>query len=143
MSSGLYHNPSLQKHILGLIDASAHFGRTVAELRDLVPENHHGTISGVLSVMHRDMRIARLAERRNGCKIYVHPDFLDGRAAEAQGRDGYTKQEIEEAMAIRDFLDYWLQVDSDGSRFTTDRTKAERNQRLFFQQLKSLHADRL
>ncbi len=140
-TSTLYKDPVLQKHVTRLIDDAAHYGRTVAEIRDLLPAHHHGTLSGVLSVLHRDMVIARLTEKRGGCKIYVHPDYLDGRAAEQQGREGYSKQEVEEAMAIREFLEYYLQVDTAGSVYGTDKTKAERNQKLFFQQLKALVGD--
>lgn len=140
--SNLYRDQTLQKHVLRLIDAATHRGLTVAEIREAIPANHHGTLSGVLSVLHADMKIARLAEKREGCKIYVHPDYLDGRAAEAQGRGGMSKAEVTFFESLDGFLEYYLQVDVDGSRFGTDKTKAERNQRLFFQQLKALYAER-
>lgn len=139
MTSALYKNTETQKRVLRYVDNAVHRGITVAELRDLMPDHHHGTISGVLSVLHGEYRIARLADTREGCKIYVHPDYLDGRAAEAQGRGGPSASEIARLQAQDEFLNYWLQVDSEGARFVTDKTKAERNQRLFFSQLKSMH----
>lgn len=36
---------------------------------------HHGTASGVLSVLHQSGAIVRALKARNGCKIYVHQDF--------------------------------------------------------------------
>lgn len=135
--SNLYKDPVLQKHILSLIDNTAHRGLTIAEIRSLVPQRHHGTLSGVLSVLHRDMVIARLSEKRGGCKVYVHPDYLDGRSAEAQGRGGHSKEEVDFATSVVGLLEYWLQVDSAGAKFATHKTKAERNQNLFFRELKA------
>ena len=36
---------------------------------------HHGTASGVLSVLHHSGAIVRALKARNRCKIYVHQDF--------------------------------------------------------------------
>jgi len=47
---------------------------------------HHGTASGLLSVLHKDSRIARLTEARDRCKVYVHLDYVGGRDVEAHGR---------------------------------------------------------
>ena len=38
---------------------------------------HHGTASGVLSVLHQSGAIVRLHTARNRCKIYVHQNFKD------------------------------------------------------------------
>jgi hypothetical protein len=47
---------------------------------------HHGTSSGVLSVLHKSGRIARLKQTRNGCKVYVDLNYIYGRIVELQGR---------------------------------------------------------
>ena len=47
---------------------------------------HHGTASGVLSVLHKAGRIARLKESRDGCKVYVDVTCIEGRVIEKQGR---------------------------------------------------------
>ena len=47
---------------------------------------HHGTSSGVLSVLHKDERIYRLKDSRNRCRVYVYPDHLNGREHDMQGR---------------------------------------------------------
>lgn len=60
-------------------------GATVADMREWLGV-HHGTASGALSILHRNGRIARLAERRDGCKIYVVPQYVMGRTTETQGR---------------------------------------------------------
>ncbi len=60
-------------------------GLTWKELGDAMGW-HHGTASGVLSVMHKDGRIARLKESRSRCKVYVHGDFVAGREVEPHGR---------------------------------------------------------
>jgi hypothetical protein len=43
---------------------------------------HHGSASGVLSVLHLTGKIERLAESRNRCKIYVLPEYVAGRKTE-------------------------------------------------------------
>ena len=43
---------------------------------------HHGSASGVLSVLHLTERIARLKDTRNRCKVYVLPEFIDSRKVE-------------------------------------------------------------
>ncbi len=38
---------------------------------------HHGTASGVLSVLHQSGAIVRGAKVRNRCKVYVHQDYKE------------------------------------------------------------------
>jgi hypothetical protein len=135
-----YRDENLQKQVLRFIDAAGHKGLTVAELRQVIPDDqaHHGWISGALSLLHGDLKIARLTEKREGCKVYVHPDFLDSRQAEAQGRNGPTKDELAFLRSMEGVLEYWLQVDSQGARFGTDLTKAERNKALFIREIKGI-----
>jgi len=38
---------------------------------------HHGTASGVLSVLHLSGAIVRTYTTRNRCKVYVHQNFKD------------------------------------------------------------------
>lgn len=132
-----YRDPALQGRILNLIDGATYRGLNVAELRERLPQ-HHGHISGALSLLHRDMKIARLTEKREGCKVYVHPDFLDGRKAEPQGYGTLSKQEIEDLVALRDFVDYWLEEDVTGSRFVTTLSRMEQHKKMFFSRLKEL-----
>ena len=40
---------------------------------------HHGSSSGVLSILHKEGLIARLKDRRGKCAIYVAPVFTNGR----------------------------------------------------------------
>lgn len=47
---------------------------------------HHGTASGVLSVLHKEGFIARLSTSRQRCKVYVLPRWVDGRETEKHGR---------------------------------------------------------
>lgn len=39
----------------------------------------HGTSSGTLSVLHKAGKVARLAQRRHRCEVYVLPEFVNGR----------------------------------------------------------------
>lgn len=47
---------------------------------------HHGTASGVLSVLHKEGRIARLSVSRDRCRIYVLPEYVEDRSTESHGR---------------------------------------------------------
>lgn len=136
-----YRDKRLQASILGHIDRYGHEGLTVRELQTFynpTTQAHHGDISGALAELHKSMKIARLAERREGCKVYVQLDFIDGRQCEAQGRGGLSTEEIERLQRIQEFLDYYMQIDTEGAKIATDRTKAERNHRLFFKELRKL-----
>jgi DNA-binding MarR family transcriptional regulator len=54
-------------------------GTDGATWKDLATETgwHHGTSSGVLSVLHQSGAIVRTIKTRNRCKIYVHQNFKD------------------------------------------------------------------
>ena len=139
-----YRDERLQAKILRLVDMRQWGGMTVHELRQAIPEHeaHHGWISGALSELHRTNRLARLSDKRAGCKIYVTPDFIDSRPCEAQGHTGLSKEEILFFEDLDTFMNYWMRIDTDGARITTDRTKAERNHRLFFTELRKMWEDR-
>jgi len=74
-----------QAQALKLLDEQKSFGITWKELSDMTGL-HHGNSSGVLSVLHKTGRIARLREKRNRCKVYVNLDSIQDRAIELQGR---------------------------------------------------------
>ena len=59
----------------------ANYGATWKELAEQL-SLHHGSASGVLSVLHLTGKVERLNETRNRCKIYVLPDFVAGRMTE-------------------------------------------------------------
>jgi hypothetical protein len=70
---------------LTLLANSGYSGMTWKELADATGW-HHGTSSGVLSVLHKADRILRLNESRNRCKVYVLDFYLEGRDVENHGR---------------------------------------------------------
>ena len=74
-----------QAQALNLLSQREMRGLTWKELSEITGL-HHGTASGVLSVLHKTGRIARLKESRDGCKIYVDVSCIEGRVIEKQGR---------------------------------------------------------
>ncbi len=61
-------------------------GITVKELDTRASwDPNRSLTSAVLSTMHKNGRIVRLAESRDGCGVYVHPDFTKGRPTKPQG----------------------------------------------------------
>jgi hypothetical protein len=85
------------------------FGITWKELADL-EDWHHGQASGVLSVLHKTGRIARLTERRNRCAVYVLPEYVQGRETAAHGgRRSYRA----DADALADALEAFLTTPAD------------------------------
>lgn len=65
-----------QQIALRLLKESGEQGYTWKELATKTGW-HHGTASGVLSVLHQSGAIIRLYGARNSCKIYVHQDYKD------------------------------------------------------------------
>ena len=65
-----------QQKALAILKAALLHGVTLKELADLI-SIHHGTASGVLSVLHKSGAIVRTIKVRNGCKVYVHQDYKD------------------------------------------------------------------
>ena len=74
-----------QAQALNLLSQREMAGLTWKEFSEITGL-HHGTASGVLSVLHKTGRIARLKESRNGCKVYVDVACVQGRIVETQGR---------------------------------------------------------
>lgn len=60
-------------------------GLTVKELVERTGW-HHGQASSTLSTLHKGGRIERLATTRDRCKVYVLPEYVNGRATEKPGR---------------------------------------------------------
>lgn len=60
-------------------------GATWKELAEATGQ-HHGQASGVLSVLHKVGRVARLNDRRERCAIYVAPGYVAGRETAEHGR---------------------------------------------------------
>lgn len=60
------------------VNGQGSFGITWKEL-SLETGWHHGTASGVLSVLDKAGKIVRLTDRRNRCAIYVLPENVFGR----------------------------------------------------------------
>lgn len=73
-----------QAQALHLLSQYGHNGLTWKEFAQ-VTGLHHGSASGVLSVLHKTGRIARLKETRDRCKIYVDVRYVFGRIIEEQG----------------------------------------------------------
>ena len=74
-----------QRQALALLDSYGSQGLTWKELASLL-NLHHGSASGVLSVLHKTGRIARLKESRNGSKVYVALSWIQGRTTERHGK---------------------------------------------------------
>ena len=74
-----------QKQAFEFIAQQRTFGITWKELSERTGL-HHGSASGVLSVLHLANKIKRLKESRNNCKVYVLPEFVNGRVVEKYGR---------------------------------------------------------
>ena len=73
-----------QKDTLRSLAQAGVLGLTWKELGE-IHGWHHGTASGALSVLHKTERIVRLTERRNKCKVYVLPEFVEKRPTEPHG----------------------------------------------------------
>lgn len=77
---------SRQRQTLTYLEQRGAMGATWRELADAT-DWHHGTASGVLSVLHKTGAITRLAMSRDRCKVYVLPAYVHGRRTEGHGRE--------------------------------------------------------
>ena len=76
-------------------------GITVKDLREM-SNIHHGQASSALSVLHKEGRLARLAETRDRCKVYVLPEYVGERTTEPFGR-GVPEGQVS-AEAVRELM---------------------------------------
>jgi hypothetical protein len=74
-----------QARVLGLLAEAGAHGRTWREVAAATGW-HHGQVSGALSVLHKEGRIARLTQTRARCSVYVLPAYVGDRPTEAPGR---------------------------------------------------------
>ena len=74
-----------QAAVIRLLYWYAGQGLTWRELADCMGW-HHGQASGVLSVLHKEGKIARLLETRARCRVYVLEEYVSGRETDSQGR---------------------------------------------------------
>jgi hypothetical protein len=87
-----------QRFILILAQRAKERGVTVADVRDT--NLHHGRVSGALSVLHKVGKLARLTETRDKCKVYVLPEYVNGRPTEPHGVVHKADKETVQAAAI-------------------------------------------
>jgi hypothetical protein len=74
-----------QAGALAEVDDAEFHGATWAEVAK-ARGWHHGQASSALSTLHRRGLIARLEASRDGCGIYVTPEYVHGRPTVPQGR---------------------------------------------------------
>lgn len=68
-----------QRDAFAIVHEAQTNGVTWRELADRLGL-HHGSASGVLSVLHKAGLIRRLTEQRQRCQVYVAPGFVAGRS---------------------------------------------------------------
>lgn len=78
-----------QAAVLDMLAESKEVGTTVVVVRDHLGI-HHGKASSALSVLHKAGRIERLSETRGRCKVYVLPQYVNGRQTEPMGETATT-----------------------------------------------------
>lgn len=70
-----------QQTVIRLLRDSGSVGMTWKDL-SVFTGWHHGTASGALSVLHKVEKICRLTDKRDKCKIYVLPEYVNDRPIE-------------------------------------------------------------
>lgn len=74
-------------------------GITIAELRNEIPGEHHGTLSGALTALHKSGQVTRLKDERRGkCSVYVHRNCVEGRETIAPRRLKERSEELNDAV---------------------------------------------
>lgn len=93
-----------QRQTIALLHQAGERGLTWRELANIL-DVHHGGASGALSVLHKDGKIARLADRRGKSKIYVLPEYVAGRVTERQARNKRTTMNSRVKTRVEDLID--------------------------------------
>ncbi len=94
-----------QARIIALLSDAGPNGYTADELQRRGIAPHRSAVSAHTSVLHKEGRIACLAERRDGAGIYVLPQHVNGRRTRAfAGRKG-TEVQGGEVTSLRDATD--------------------------------------
>lgn len=90
----------------------AAFGLHGLTWKELAERNgwHHGQASGVLSVLHKEGRIACLKERRANCAVYVTPHHVNERPT-VEHRGTKAAEDRAAVQRIRDLLDHYPHPD--------------------------------
>lgn len=70
----------LRQRILSMVTAAREEGVTWRDVQ--VGGGEHGSISAALSTMHKAELLTRLADEREGCKVYVLPELVGDRETE-------------------------------------------------------------
>lgn len=91
-----------QKLTLALLEIKDIKGVTWKDLADWYGW-HHGTASGVLSALHKADKIVRLVDRRDKCRIYVLPEYVQGRRFDAPRRNMPSKEVFEMLIELRKY----------------------------------------
>jgi hypothetical protein len=89
VNTGFNANPQIvgsinqrREQIVSLVKGAGHDGMTCAELEPKF-NSYHGPISGALSMLNKSGQLICLTDKRvygnRNNRIYVHPDFVDGR----------------------------------------------------------------
>lgn len=89
---------TVQQRVAEMVERSGSQGRTIAEIRNWIPNEHHGTLSGALTVLHKGGKVLRLTTRRGKCSVYVAPQFLLGREAVPPKRLKQRDQELSDSV---------------------------------------------
>lgn len=97
-----------QRRVVVMLARAGATGLTVKEVRHDTGW-HHGQASSMLSVLHKEGVIQRLSATRDRCKVYVLPEWLEGREIEPPGRTRGSQTVIDaERERILARLDHWL-----------------------------------
>lgn len=76
-----YERAAFRNKVLTLVAKSKWTGMTAKEVREQIG-HHHGAVSGAMTILHSQDRLARLAEKTDNYRVYVLPEFVDGRETE-------------------------------------------------------------
>lgn len=83
--------------VLAQVDLSGAQGMTWKDVAEAL-SIHHGAASGLLSRLHKQGKIWRLAETRDGCKVYVTTNYVLGREVEHRRRRRGLVDDMAEAL---------------------------------------------
>ena len=88
-----------QRQVISLLRTNGTRGLTWKEAGQAL-KMHHGTVSGVLSVLHQRGHISRLTERRDRSSVYVCNELVSGRETSAHKPNAASRLLVEVLNAL-------------------------------------------
>ena len=114
------HRRNWQPKVRAVVLSAGSHGQTMREVCGVLNGTHQ-SVSAALSVLHKEGVLARLAQQRDNCGVYVinEPRFVQGRPTVEHRSTTRRKEVTREQIATE--VDRWMKAPSEHETHLVDR----------------------